>query len=149
MYYAIVQVVGCIIAGLFISPWMILFAVVLLALCVYIAVYFLNGAREVKRLESNAKSPIFEQFGSALAGIGTIRAFDKADVYVERMFSRIDEHARTYWYVWLFNRWVAFRLNLVGALFAILVAVIVIVKGIDASLAGFALSFALQVRRIS
>ena len=35
-------------------------------------------------MESNAKSPIFEQFGSALAGIGTIRAFDKADAYIER-----------------------------------------------------------------
>ncbi|KAL8702180.1 MAG: hypothetical protein Q9201_004535 [Fulgogasparrea decipioides] len=43
-----------------------------------------SGAREAKRLESNAKSPIFEQFGSALAGIGTIRAYDKADAYVDR-----------------------------------------------------------------
>lgn len=64
---------------------------------------------------------------------------------VPSMFEKIDAHARTYWYICLFNRWMAFRLNVVGAFFAVLVAaVIVSTKGIDASLAGFALSFALQ-----
>lgn len=67
------------------------------------------------------------------------------NVGTSRMFDKIDTHARTYWYIWLFNRWMAIRLNLMGALFAILVAaVVVFIKGIDAALAGFALSFALQ-----
>ena len=102
LIYQMILLVSIIVAGLFVSPWMIIFAVTLLVLCAYITSTFLAGAREVKvrqysttsfminklilnkRLESNAKSPIFEQFGSALAGIGTIRAFDKADAYIER-----------------------------------------------------------------
>ena len=61
------------------------------------------------------------------------------------MFDNIDIHASVYWYAWLFGRWLAFRLNLIGAIFATLVAgVIVSIRGIDAALAGFALSFALQ-----
>ncbi|KAL8859663.1 MAG: hypothetical protein Q9178_003777 [Gyalolechia marmorata] len=166
MLYQVIQLVGIVIAGLFVSPYMLLSAVGLLIVCLLVGIRFLAGAREVKRLESNAKSPIFEQFGSALAGIGTIRAFAKVDDYVDRyvffevvpntcgqasplivprMFEKIDAHARTFWYIWLFNRWMAFRLNVVGAFFATLVAaVIVSTKGIDASLAGFALSFALQ-----
>ena len=48
-------------------------------------------------------------------------------------------------HVGLFNRWLTLRLNTIGGCFAILVAaVILLTKGIDASLAGFALSFALQ-----
>lgn len=145
MLYNVLQLLGIIIAGLFVSPYMIIFAVILIGICLYYAIRYLVGAREVKRLESNAKSPIFEQFGSALTGLGTIRGFDKADTYIERMFSRIDDHATTYWYLWLFNRWMGFRLNIVGAVFAIVVAgVIVSVKNIDAALAGFALGFALQ-----
>ena len=141
----IMQVLEVIIAGLFVSPWMIAFALSLLSICVHYATRYLTGAREVKRLESNAKSPIFEQFGSALLGIGTIRAFDKAHEYVERMFMRIDQHARAYWHLWLFNRWLSFRLNMVGAFFAtITAALIVSINSIDASLAGFALSFALE-----
>lgn len=61
------------------------------------------------------------------------------------MFDRIDDHAKVYWYLWLMNRWLALRLNLSGAAFAAVIsAVIVSTKGIDASIAGFALSFALQ-----
>jgi len=48
-------------------------------------------------------------------------------------------------YVGLFNRWLTMRLNVIGGCFTILVAVVVVsTEGIDASLAGFALSFALQ-----
>ncbi|KAL8648048.1 MAG: hypothetical protein Q9210_005213 [Variospora velana] len=163
MLYQVTQLVGIIVAGLFVSPYMLLSALGLLVLCWFVALHFLAGAREAKRLESNAKSPIFEQFGSALAGIATIRAFAKADHYIDRyvghqesnmkftdgfpfsMFEKIDVHARAFWYIWLFNRWMAFRLNVIGAIFAILTAaVIVSAKETDASLAGFALSFALQ-----
>lgn len=84
MLYHVIQLIGIVIAGLFVSAYMLLSALVLLVLCVFVALRFLFGAREVKRLESNAKSPIFDQFGSALAGIGTIRAFDKVDVYIDR-----------------------------------------------------------------
>ncbi|KAL8968092.1 MAG: hypothetical protein Q9197_005060 [Variospora fuerteventurae] len=145
MLYQVTQLVGIIVAGLFVSPYMLLSALGLLILCWFVALHFLAGAREAKRLESNAKSPIFEQFGSALAGIATIRAFAKADDYIDRMFEKIDAHARAFWYIWLFNRWMAFRLNVIGAIFAILAAaVIVSAEETDASLAGFALSFALQ-----
>lgn len=84
MLYQVIQLVGIVVAGLFVSPYMLFSALGLLILCSFVALRFLAGAREVKRLESNAKSPIFEQFGSALAGIGTIRAFAKVDTYIDR-----------------------------------------------------------------
>jgi len=59
----------------------------------YYAFLYIAGAREVKRLESLAKSPLFEQFGSALSGVATIRAFDSTDKYIERMYSRQDDHS--------------------------------------------------------
>ena len=61
------------------------------------------------------------------------------------MFKIIDDHARATWYRYLFNLWMMLRLNLIGAVFATIVAVIVVwEQEIDGSLAGFALSFALQ-----
>lgn len=70
MLYQIVQVIGIIAAGVFVSPLMLLFAILLLVLCLFVAMHFLAGAREVKRLESNCRSPIFEQFSAVLAGLG-------------------------------------------------------------------------------
>ncbi|EXJ95798.1 hypothetical protein A1O1_00922 [Capronia coronata CBS 617.96] len=144
MLHNMMQVLSVVIAAVFVSPFMIVFAIALLVISTIYAVRYLSGAREVKRLESNAKSPVFEQFGSVLMGIGTIRAFDKADAYLDRMFARIDKHCRAYWHLWLFNRWMGWRLNMVGAVFAaITAALIVSITSIDSSLAGFALSFAL------
>ena len=132
-------------AGIFVSPYMILFAVLLLFLCLHFAMRYLAAAREVKRLESNAKSPIYQLFGQALAGLGTIRAYDRSQPYMDRMFTQFNNHARMLYHLGLFNRWMGFRLQVIGSLFATVMAALVVgIKGIDASLAGFALSFALQ-----
>ncbi|KAI9642616.1 hypothetical protein NHQ30_009421 [Ciborinia camelliae] len=136
--------VGIICTGIFVSPWILLMSSILLALCVYVALLYLPGAREVKRLESTAKSPIFEQFGSALTGVGTIRAFDKTDIYIQSMWNKIDDHSTTFWHLWAFNRWMGWRMAFIGGFFATIVAtVIILIPSIDAALAGFALSFAL------
>lgn len=131
--------------SIFVSPWVLLMSSLLLALCVCVALFYLPGAREVKRLESTAKSPIFEQFGSALTGVGTIRAFDKTDIYMKSMWAKIDDHSTTFWHLWAFNRWMGWRMSFVGGFFATIVAtVIILIPSIDAALAGFALSFALS-----
>ncbi|KAB5584838.1 P-loop containing nucleoside triphosphate hydrolase protein [Coniochaeta sp. 2T2.1] len=137
--------IGVIVAGLLVSPYIVLLSGVLLVICLYYAVVYLNGARPVKRLESTTKSPVFEQFGSALTGVSTIRGFDKAQVYLERMYRKIDDYATASWHLWLFNRWMGWRMALVGSFFASFVSIfILLTPGIDSALAGFALAFALE-----
>jgi ABC-type multidrug transport system fused ATPase/permease subunit len=124
---------------------MVFLAFLLASICLYYALRYLAGAREVKRLESNAKSPIFETFNTALAGVATIRGFDKADVYIKHMYDLIDDHLLTLWHIWLFNRWMGMRMSFVGALFSITVSsTILLLPSISASLAGFALAFSLE-----
>ena len=142
----VMMVLSVFVAAIIATPFMIISAAALLAVSLRYASLYLAGAREVKRLESNAKSPVYEQFSSVLKGIGTIRAFDKTGEYVEKMAAKIDRHCQAYWHLWLFNRWVGFRLNMIGACFAtITAAVVVSITSIDASLAGFALSVALGI----
>lgn len=124
---------------------MIVLALALLAVCLRIGKKYLNAAREVKRLESISKSPIFEQFGSALKGVSTIRAFDNMEVFINRMYSKIDVHSTAFWHISLFNRWMIFRMSMIGSLFSVTVAAIIVYsQGISASLAGFALAFSLE-----
>lgn len=73
------------------------------------------------------------------------RAFGKSQEYIDKMFTKIDVFGQRTFYVWLFNRWIGLRLATMGGIFAILIgAVIVAIPNVDASLAGFALSFALS-----
>lgn len=141
----ILDLCGIMVAGILVSPFAILFAVVLLLICLRLSITYLQGAREIKRLESTAKSPVFEQFWSSLTGLITIRAFSKSDTFIEVIYSKINAHAQAWWAMWLFNRWLGIRMNLVGAVFSTLTAALVAyLPGISAPLAGFALSFALQ-----
>jgi len=140
-----IQMLGVIVAGLFVSPYIVLLSFVLLLFCTHFAFRYLGAARPVKRLESNAKSPVFEQFGSALAGVATIRGFDKSQVYIERIYERLDDWATTSWHLWLFNRWVGWRMSLVGSIYSVVVSALILsTPDMDSALAGFALAFALE-----
>jgi ABC-type multidrug transport system fused ATPase/permease subunit len=139
------QIAGILIAAVMVSPWLLVLASLLLVCCLQLSSTFLAGAREIKRLESIAKSPVFEHFGSSLTGLLTIRAFGKADVYIDHMHARIDRHARASWNAWLFNRWLGLRMTIAGAVFTTATAALVVyVPTISASMAGFVMSFALQ-----
>ena len=144
LVYGVMQILTIVVAATFVSPWMLVIAAVLFLICMRIISWYIAGAREVKRLESIAKSPMFQLFGSTLTGLATIRTFDRTKTYIDNMLERIDVHSRAQRYIWLFYGWAAFRLDVVGAVFTMVVAAIVLSSDIDASLAGFAHSFALQ-----
>ncbi|KAL4899056.1 hypothetical protein BDW74DRAFT_184058 [Aspergillus multicolor] len=143
--YKALELMGILVAGVTVSPILLLLACILLALCTRLCNAYLAGVREIKRLESTAKSPVMEKFGSSLSGLSTIRAFAKTEVYLTDMHNLITRHAQASWYLWLFNRWLGFWMALVGALFSTLTAALVVyMPGVSAAIAGFAMSFALQ-----
>jgi len=149
-FHGFLIIITIICSALFVSLVMIapisMFAVVSL----YYTNVYLEGVRDIKRLESNAKSPIFELLGSSLAGLATVRSFGKVDDYMDRMFSRIDDYGRTTWHLLLASRWMSFRQGLFGSIFTFVVAAAVIsIDGISASLAGFTLGFALDYSNIA
>ncbi|MDI1487833.1 MAG: hypothetical protein OHK93_007106 [Ramalina farinacea] len=95
--------------------------------------------------ESIKRSPVFEQLESLLSGLPTIRACNKSHAFINRMYSKIDDHARCVWHLWLFNRWLGIRFALLGAVFTLIVASFAVYSpGVSASLAGLALSFSLE-----
>lgn len=127
-----------------VSPWIILTAAVLFVVCLYFAMFYLAAARDTRRLESTAKSPIFEHFNAALQGVSTIRAFEKKETYVQAMFDKLDEHARTLYHLSIYKRWLGWRLAIVGSIFTGIGACFILAfRGMDAALGGFALTFML------
>lgn len=91
---------------------------------------------------------MISHFSSSLQGISTIRAFSKTRAFERQMHSLIDDFTSAMWHNYLFSSWVSFRMALVGAIFSFAVASFIITTpGVDASLGGFALAFALSYRR--
>lgn len=110
--------------------------------------YYLATSRELKRLDAVSRSPIFAWFSESLAGLSTIRAFGQQDVFIGRNEDRLDRNQVCYLPSISVNRWLAVRLELVGAtiiLVTSLLAVSALIKtGVDAGLVGLVLSYALN-----
>ena len=137
-------------AALFVSLWMMLPVALLSLTCLYVVHLYLDGARDIKRLESNAKSPMFELVGSTLSGLATIRSFGRVDNYLSRMYASIDRYTQASWYILLTTQWMALRQGTVGVVFTLCIAFIVAyIPHVGASLAGFALSFALDFSSVT
>ncbi|KAG6362037.1 hypothetical protein INS49_010266 [Diaporthe citri] len=74
-------------ASLSVSLWVIFAGILLMFVYARVASKYINVAREVKRLNSISHSPIYDQFGSVLSGLSTIRAFHRTNFYMDRMYS--------------------------------------------------------------
>jgi ABC-type multidrug transport system fused ATPase/permease subunit len=63
------------------------------------------------------------------------------------MFTLIDQFAASTWHNSLYTIWMGFHMGLIGSIFSSSVAAFVIfTRGVEASLAGFALAFAMEYR---
>ncbi|RFU76757.1 abc transporter, transmembrane domain, type 1 [Trichoderma arundinaceum] len=136
---------GVCVAAALVSPYILPMAFVLVIFATIVAKKYMAGARPMKRLESTSKSPVFEQFNATLSGVATLRAYQKTQVYVDRMHSHLDAWDSVSVYGSLFNRWMSFRMALIGTAFSSIVGIVVALSPyIDASMAGFTLAFAVD-----
>lgn len=145
LFWHLLGLLGVCVAALLVT-WKILpVAIVLVVVAGVVGKKYMDGARPVKRLESTAKSPVFEIFNAALSGVATVRAYQKTKVYVERMYDHLDNWDVINVHMWLMNRWMGFRMAVIGTIFTTCIGLIVVTSPfVDAALGGFTLSFALD-----
>ncbi|RAK89414.1 P-loop containing nucleoside triphosphate hydrolase protein [Aspergillus costaricaensis CBS 115574] len=139
------DVLMAVVPSLIINPLSLISSFILGLITARYANWYLVAARQIKRLDSVARSPIYDHLESCMAGLWTIRAFGKTRVYQEQFRQRLDRRARTQWHSWLFNQWLAVRLDMIGAVFTAICAAAVVLLEVEASIAGFAINFTLKL----
>ncbi|KAB8343200.1 hypothetical protein FH972_022790 [Carpinus fangiana] len=143
-------VVTIISSALVVSPVMIVPVVALATSALWVAGVFIPAARGTRRLESTSKSPIYDLFNTTVSGLATIRTFGKAEIYISQMCGLIDTYSRTTYYLKLTQQWLALRQGSLGCVFLLCIVIILVDSTtINASMAGFALSFALEYSRVA
>ena len=68
------------------NPWLLFLVVALIVLVLYISKYYLKTSRELKRLESICRSPVFSHFSETLNGLDTIRTRDREKDFVDQFY---------------------------------------------------------------
>lgn len=147
-----IGVMGCALAilvtvGLIasITPGFLIAAVFISGMYFLVGKFYIRSSRDLKRLESVQRSPLFQQFGETLSGITTIRAYGDEKRFIRDNMLRVNTHNRPFIYLWATNRWLSFRIDVVGDLVAFFAGMFVILSigTIDAGSAGLSLSYAL------
>ncbi|KAJ3042390.1 hypothetical protein HDV00_007346 [Rhizophlyctis rosea] len=142
MYVAKGVVILGLIAGR--SPGLVVGAVPLIYAYWVIASMYLNLSRELKRLESVSRSPLYSQFSETLTGVTTIRAYGAEERFLVQAREKVDGNHRAYFLLWAANRWLTIRTDLLGAVVALGAGVAVVAGGLDAGWAGLVLTYALN-----
>ncbi|KAL0574610.1 hypothetical protein V5O48_007360 [Marasmius crinis-equi] len=110
--------------------------------------YYLSTSRELKRLDSVSRSPIFAWFGESLSGVATIRAFGMQGLFKTSNHHRVDRNQICYLASVSVNRWLSLRLEMVGAFVIFVVICLAMAQlmttGVDAGLVGLVLSYAIN-----
>ncbi|KAF7380118.1 hypothetical protein HZH66_014473 [Vespula vulgaris] len=113
----------------------------------FIQRFYVATSRQLKRLESISRSPIYSHFSESVTGAQTIRAFGVQDRFIQESESKVDFNQVCYYPGIIANRWLAIRLEMVGNLIIFFAALFVVLgrNTISAGIVGLSVSYALQI----
>lgn len=111
--------------------------------------YYLSTSRDLKRLNSVSRSPIYVQFHETVSGVTTIRAFGCQKRFMEENYVKIDNNNRSFIWMWATNRWLHCRVDILGAFVGFCTGFVLLLyrSSIAPGLAGLALSYSLTFTR--
>lgn len=122
----------------------------LIVLYYYAQKYYRSTSRELKRLDSVSRSPLYAHFGETLNGITTIRAYREEGRFVSVNRKFVAANNQPYFLQISIQRWLAIRLETIGNLIvaASSLTCVAFPKLVSADEAGLAIGYALSVTGI-
>ncbi|XP_038673881.1 multidrug resistance-associated protein 4 [Scyliorhinus canicula] len=141
------QILGVVAVAVSVIPWILIPIAPLVIVFYFLRRYFLETSRDIKRMESTTRSPVFSHLSSSLQGVWTIRATKTEPQFQAKFDEHQDLHSET-WFLFLStSRWLAVRLDALCAIFVSSVAFgsIIIANQLDAGQVGLALSYAITL----
>lgn len=127
-----------------------IFAAIILPLALvyyFVQRFYIATSRQLRRLDSVSRSPIYSHFGETVSGLSVIRAYGHQERFLQHNSNTIDENLKSV-YPWIVsNRWLAIRLEFVGNLVVFFAALFAVISRntLDSGLVGLSISYALNV----
>lgn len=147
----IFQVLFIIIVCISSSAFFVIILIPIAVLFYYVQSYFRKSSREIKRLDSISRSPVYSQFGEVLNGLQTIRAYGLQILFKSRYFNLVDLQNRNFFSFWMASRWLALRLDIIGVMIIFVVTLLAVsltnASGttVNPNYLGLALTYSLQL----
>nr|XP_057915142.1 canalicular multispecific organic anion transporter 1 isoform X1 [Doryrhamphus excisus]XP_057915143.1 canalicular multispecific organic anion transporter 1 isoform X1 [Doryrhamphus excisus] len=129
------------------TPFFIIVIIPLAVVYFFVQRFYVATSRQLRRLDSVSRSPIYSHFGETVSGLSVIRAYGHQERFLQHNENTIDENLKTV-YPWIVsNRWLAIRLEFLGNLVVFFAALLAVISRdtLDSGLVGLSISYALNV----
>ncbi|XP_041438363.1 ATP-binding cassette sub-family C member 4 isoform X2 [Xenopus laevis] len=141
------QILGVIAVAVSVIPWILVPLLPLVIVFYFLRRYFLDTSRDIKRLESTTRSPVFSHLSSSLQGLWTIRAFRSEKRFQDLFDAQQDLHSEAWFLFLTTSRWLAVRLDAICAVFVVALAFgsIILAENLEAGQVGLVLSYGITL----
>ncbi|KAM3862958.1 ATP-binding cassette sub-family C member 2 [Diretmus argenteus] len=129
------------------TPFFTIVVIPLVVVYYFVQRFYVATSRQLRRLDSVSRSPIYSHFGETVSGLSVIRAYGHQERFLEHNEKTIDENLKSV-YPWIVsNRWLAIRLEFLGNLVLFFAALFAVIsrESLDSGLVGLSISYALNV----
>ncbi|KAJ6648254.1 ATP-binding cassette sub-family C member 10 [Pseudolycoriella hygida] len=144
----LVGLIGAISISIYAMPWLGLLIVPLCPIYLSIQSRYRQSSRDIKRLSSNALSPLYSHFTETLQGLTTIRAMRHTKRFKRDFAVKLEESIRAQLTSAAAQQWLALRLQFVGCVLvggSGVVAVITSAHLNNPGMVGLAISYSLSI----
>jgi ABC-type multidrug transport system fused ATPase/permease subunit len=129
------------------TPPFIGIIVPLLGIYFFIQRIYITSSRQLKRLYSISKSPIFSHFSETINGASTIRAYKHQTRFIQDSQDKVSVNVTSIYLNLMSNRWLAMRLENLGFLMIFFAALFAVVAkdSLSAGQAGLSITSSFQI----
>ncbi|ODV94274.1 hypothetical protein PACTADRAFT_17990 [Pachysolen tannophilus NRRL Y-2460] len=150
MFYEIVSISFTIAIVAYNLPMFLVIFAILSILYIFYQAYFVVTSRELKRIVSISRSPVFSHLSESVGGAETIRAFNQKARFIFLMSNFVDFNLKSLYSSISINRWLSVRLQFIGSLVILASSALAILSlrsstPLSPGLIGLVMSYALQV----
>ncbi|XP_078036751.1 multidrug-Resistance like Protein 1 isoform X5 [Augochlora pura] len=145
--YCLFEVIATLVVISFSTPIFVAVIVPIGVIYYFVQRLYVASSRQLKRLESVSRSPIYSHFSESVSGAQIIRAFGVQDRFILESENRVDFNQICYYPSIIANRWLAVRLEMVGNLIIFCSALFAVLSRdtMEPGMVGLSVSYALQV----
>ncbi|CAF1201978.1 unnamed protein product [Didymodactylos carnosus] len=129
------------------NPWVLLILILIIPTFLWLRRFYIRTSRELKRLDSITRSPVYALFSSSLGGLMTIRAFNVENNFIDLFIDKVNTNTRAFFMLACTIRWFGLRLDLMTSLLSCLTAILSITlrNHLDASSVALGLTYCINL----
>uniref|UniRef100_A0A672K2N0 Canalicular multispecific organic anion transporter 1-like n=1 Tax=Sinocyclocheilus grahami TaxID=75366 RepID=A0A672K2N0_SINGR len=148
--FSILGVLGTLFVICLATPIFIAVVVPMAVVYYFVQRFYVPTSRQLRRLDSVSRSPIYSHFGETISGLSVIRAYGHQQRFLKQNEDTIDQNLKSVYPWFVSNRWLAMRLECLGNLVVFFAALFAVISrdSLNSGLVGLSISYALSMTQI-